>query len=250
MSSLSNFIGGKPYNTDVKYSVLKPSIVLFDCNPGTRSWTVPEGVSKIRAFVVGGGGGGLSGNPYAAGGGGGYSDKLIDVTPGEVFSYTVGDKGLVSSSAPSSGGTSSFGALISATGGAGGPASGSAAGGVGTGGDINTSGGDGSVGTSSGGGGGAGHAFGNGGSGVAAYGGGFSVGDLNNVLDGWKIGLLPVGDYGRGSATSTTGFVLAGPGGGGCGNNLATARGGIGGGGAAASNGNGGPGLVGIEVIA
>jgi len=233
------------------YPALKSSIVLFDCNPGTRSWVVPEGVSKIRAFVVGGGGGGRGSSPYAAGGGGGYSDKLIDVTPGEVFSYTVGDKGLASSSAPSSGGTSSFGALISATGGAGGPASGSAAGGAGTGGDINTSGGAGSAGTSNGGGGGAGHAFGNGGSGSASYGGGFSVDDLNSVLDGWKIGLLPGGDYGRGSLTFTTGFLFAGPGGGGCGNNLATALGGIGGGGAATNNsGNGGPGLVGIEVIA
>ncbi|GEM_PF-4318936 len=81
------------------YPALKASIALFDCNPGTRSWTVPEGVSQIRAFVVGAGGGGFGGSTAAAGGGGGYSESLIDVTPGQLLSYTVGAPGLASSTA-------------------------------------------------------------------------------------------------------------------------------------------------------
>src|SRR5690554_6232221 len=42
------------------YPALKSSVVLFDFNPGTRSWTVPDGVSRIRVFVVGAGGVGSS----------------------------------------------------------------------------------------------------------------------------------------------------------------------------------------------
>ena len=174
------------------YPALKSSIVLFDCNPGTRSWTVPEGVSQIRAFVVGGGGGGLYTGTYASGAGGGYAEKVITVTPGQIISYTVGAGGNIGTPTGNSGGTSSFGSVISATGGGGGPESGSAAGGSGTGGDINKSGGNGSAGTSGGGGGGAGHAYGNGSPGSAQSGGGFN--GLRSTVDGWGIGMLPGGD--------------------------------------------------------
>ena len=40
----------------------KGTIVLMDFMPGTRTWTVPEGISKIRAFVVGGGASGMTGD--------------------------------------------------------------------------------------------------------------------------------------------------------------------------------------------
>lgn len=233
MSSLSNFIGDKPYNTNIQYGGLKPSIVLFDCNPGTRSWAVPEGVSKIRAFVVGGGG-------YDQGSGGGYEEKLIDVTPGQVLSYTVGAPGV---SAAKTGGTSSFGGVISATGGAtlGGTP------GVGSGGAVSTSGGPGmsAVGGNNSGG-SSGHSFGNGQAGVSNKGGGFSAENLSYV-DGWKIGLTP-DQYGFGAASSGTSYGSPpAMGGGGTGGKVVKdAR--IGGGGGAL--GNGGPGLVGIEVIA
>lgn len=218
------------------YPALKASIVLFDCNPGTRSWTVPEGVSKIRAFVVGGGG-------YDQGSGGGYEEKLITVTPGQVLSYTVGAPGVI---AAKTGGTSSFGGVISATGGAtlgGAP-------GVGSGGDVSTSGGPGmSVANAYNSGGSAGHAFGNGQAGVASKGGGFSSENLSFV-DGWKLGITP-DQYGFGALVTATSYGFpAAIGGGGVGGNGSViprdAR--IGGGGGAL--GNGGTGLVGIEVIA
>lgn len=78
-------------------------------SPGTHSFTVPEGVSRIRVRVVGAGGGG---------GGSGTSGQA--------------------------GGTSSFGSLLSATGGNGGKSgnqSGTSLGGVGVGGDFQAKGG-------------------------------------------------------------------------------------------------------------
>ncbi|WAE51160.1 hypothetical protein [Stutzerimonas frequens] len=217
------------------YPALKSSIVLFDCNPGTRSWTVPEGVSKIRAFVVGGGG-------YDNGSGGGYEEKLIDVTPGQVLSYTVGAPGI---SGATTGGTSSFGGTISATGGAtlgGAP-------GIGSGGEVSASGGLGMTSAANNSGGSAGHAFGNGQAGFANKGGGFSAENLSFV-DGWKLGITP-DQYGFGAMSLGTnyGFPAAiGGGGTGGGGSVITKDARIGGGGG--NLGNGGTGLVGIEVIA
>src|SRR5207302_806323 len=98
IQSLSQPNGGSPLAAYLNPLVpntagaIKASIVLFDYVPGSgKTFTVPMGVSKIRAFVVGGGG-------TAAGGGGGYSEKILNVSPGQQFSYTVG----------SNSGTSSF----------------------------------------------------------------------------------------------------------------------------------------------
>lgn len=211
MSSLSDFVGNKPSKV-AAYPALKSSIVLFDCNHGTRSWTVPEGVSKIRAFVVGAGGGGQSGSNSYFGGAGGYAEKLIDVTPGQLINYTVG----AGASGPGiTGGTSSFDAAISASGGTGATGDVSGVGGSGTGGDINTSGGFGGR---------PGHAFGNGG----------TLFGLSTVsVDGWKIGLLPAEmDYGVGKTPLSPAYGLAVIGAGAPNNFVA------------------GNGLVGIEVIA
>jgi hypothetical protein len=216
------------------YGSLKSSIALMDFNPGTRSWTVPAGVKRIRLFVVGGGG-------YDQGCGGGYSEKTLDVTAGQVISYTVGAPGI--STAPT-GGTSSAGGVISATGGAmkgGAP-------GVGSGGDVNTSGGNGLA-FSSYGGASAGHAFGNGSYSPANIGAGFSSSRFSYV-DGWKIGLLPGESYGYGGIfDSGTELKYPGMGGGGSVSAALWSTGGLGGGGGGTS-GSGGPGLVGIEVIA
>lgn len=236
-----------PKAREATYAGLKPSIVLFDFNPGTRSWTVPEGVSKIRAFVVGAGG---AGDSSYGGTGGGYSETIMNVTPGQVLNYTVGAGGLAATYTTPAG-TSSFGGVISATGGVRySPA------GIGTGGTINRSGGGVVTG---GGGGGAGHAYGNGQNSSTYYGGGFSLRN-QSFVDGWKIGMLPGGAvggaYGVGASSSAYTAQPAGMGGGGIGtggtgsNGLAV-DGGIGGGcGAVSGGGNGGPGLVGIEVIA
>lgn len=113
---------------------------------GSFNWTVPEGVTRIRARVWGGGGGGgygAAGTAGNGGGAGGYAEGYFAVTPGQVLTVTVGLAGVggTVSVGATAGGTSSLGALLSATGGGAGAGSASgaqnAAGGTGTGGQIN-----------------------------------------------------------------------------------------------------------------
>jgi len=72
------------------------------------SWTVPTGISRVRARVWGGGG-------YNSGSGGGFSLRAIyDLTGVTSVAVTVGAAGI---SGVTTGGTSSFGSYCSATGG-------------------------------------------------------------------------------------------------------------------------------------
>ena len=145
------------------------------------NFTVPAGVTTVRAHVLGGGGGGGGGNAsYAAAGGGsgGYACGTFTVTPGEVVAVTVGAGGAGGGNPGGSGGTSSFGALISASGGLGGAGAGASncaggAPGQGSGGAINLYGGFGNDGnpSSGAGAGGAGGASAFGGGGRSASGG-------------------------------------------------------------------------------
>ena len=112
------------------------------------TFTVPAGVTRVKVFVTGAGGGG----GYQAGGaGGGTAIKYVTgLTPGATITVTVGLGGSAGSNYPGTayggtGGTTSFGAYCSATGGSGGPPyngppSGRAPG-VGSGGDLNLYGG-------------------------------------------------------------------------------------------------------------
>lgn len=143
------------------------------------TFTVPAGVSKIRVRVVGGGGGGRSGG--TGGGGGGYAHGVFPVTDGQSFAVTVGLGGTGGSS-PTAGRTSSFGALISAAGGAVGALSGSiASGGAGFGGDYQASGGS-SGPTAGSGGGGSGSQLGRGGSSNGGVSGGGGIGQAGNSI--------------------------------------------------------------------
>ncbi len=94
------------------------------------TFTVPNGVTRVKFYVTGGGGGGgysseaTGSYAYAAGGGsGGTAIGSASVTPGQSISVTIGAAGTGGTS-PSpngtAGGTSSFGSYASATGGAGG----------------------------------------------------------------------------------------------------------------------------------
>lgn len=129
-------------------------------------FVVPAGVSKLRVRVVGAGGGRGTGGVGGGGGGGGYAHGVFGVTAGQSFVVTVGVGGN-----SVDGGSSSFGALISATGGKKGNSSSpynGGAGGVGVGGDFQSKGGKGGTGDSSGtpgGGGAAGSQLGDGGDG-------------------------------------------------------------------------------------
>lgn len=59
---------------------------------GTGTWTVPAGVTSVSVEAWGSGGGGGNGNGANGGGGGGgagYCNKVVAVTPGDTFTYTI-----------------------------------------------------------------------------------------------------------------------------------------------------------------
>lgn len=90
------------------------------------TFVVPAGVTSVtvQAWGGGGAGGGCTNQSRATGGGGAggsYTNSTVSVTPGASYTVTVGNGGLGASAANGgSGGTSSFGALVTAIGGAGG----------------------------------------------------------------------------------------------------------------------------------
>ena len=62
------------------------------------NWTVPANTTQANVFIIGGGGAGgwgASGGPTAGGGGGGQvlRNHTLSVTPGDVWSVTIGDGG-------------------------------------------------------------------------------------------------------------------------------------------------------------
>lgn len=87
--------------------------------PGTYSWTVPVGVTKISITACAGGGGGSKG-----GGGGGdcVIKKEYTVTASSVLSVKIGTSGIAGSAttAGGTGGITSIGSLVSLSGGGGG----------------------------------------------------------------------------------------------------------------------------------
>jgi len=125
---------------------------------GSYTFTVPDGVYNIFVRLVGAGGAffnddvsvdeGNAQNMYddSGGGAGGYAEGFVAVTPGQTVTVTVGQGGLYSGN--TNGGSTSFGAFMSATGGHGNSESSDSGanlqlplGGVGTGGTANFSGG-------------------------------------------------------------------------------------------------------------
>lgn len=147
---------------------------------GSGTFTVPSGVTSITIEVWGGGGGGGGGdagsgnNGGGGGGGGGYTVKNdLSVTPGQTFTYTVGDGGAGavgdSGTYGVAGGTSNVGGTYIANGGGGGGPGNDGPGGAGgtaSGGDVNIQGSTGITATSNiGGAGGAGAHGGTGGAG-------------------------------------------------------------------------------------
>jgi hypothetical protein len=115
----SNVISiGSSSNTPNVPSIFQ-SPVKFE-TPGTYTWKVPPGVTAIWVEVWGAGGGGAnvpSYNQHSSGGGGGaYGYARFTVVPGSIYSVVVGRGGINTGS----GGNSSFGSIISASGGVGG----------------------------------------------------------------------------------------------------------------------------------
>lgn len=127
---------------------------------GTATWTVPAGVYRIQVELWGGGGGGGYGDtrsvpttPHGGGGGaGGGVIVLINVTPGDIWTYVVGAGGTGGVGPTNAGGGNgaastftrgavsySAGGGLNGTGGDTGGVGGS--GGLGSGGNVNFSGG-------------------------------------------------------------------------------------------------------------
>ena len=96
--------------------------VLFD-TPGSFDWTVSANVTKAVVEVQAGGAGSESTTTNSYGDGGGYGAYIrgfVTLTPGETISGVVGDGGLSGIKLgrfATAGGPSSFGSLLSATGG-------------------------------------------------------------------------------------------------------------------------------------
>ena len=183
---------------------------------GVTSWTVPEELRngrKCYVKVIGGGASGGVGSTTTSGitcggggGGGGVAEGLVDLTGINSVSITVGAGGAhvsVSSANGKNGGSSSFGAYMSASGGySGGQPSGGLAG-VGVGGTINTSLGPGSPGSIAS----AASGAGNGGSG----GGPGGAGTFRDTANGKAVSAVGPGGGGAGLCpNSSTGQSGAG----------------------------------------
>ena len=99
---------------NLQVSALVPNMQVFTTN-GT--FTVPTNVTRIKVELWGGGGGGGKGNSSGwnggGGGAGGYAFNNFNVLPGTNFPVTVG----IGGTNTAAGTFSSFGTLISATGG-------------------------------------------------------------------------------------------------------------------------------------
>jgi hypothetical protein len=210
------------------------TVVTFS-TAGSSTWTAPNGVTSIKVECWGGGGGGAtmtSNNGGGGGGGGAYARRnAMAVTPGVIYSYTVGAAGQTNGGG--NGGNTTFTGDSSvqcvANGGASvanNTSTGTAGASSGAG-DTVTAGGSGASGTGSAGGGG-------GGSGGSSAGGNSGSGSTGAtaVTGGGPGGAGKSGAQGNGSAPAN------GPGGGG-------------GGGLRTSNGtrNGGNGWAGQIVI-
>ena len=139
--------------------------VFTDNTPGgSETFTVPAGVTEITVGIWGSGGGGggsnSNNNGGSGGGGGGASTRVIAVTPGDVFTYTVGTGGAGGGAAAGTGanGTATtfvrvaLGINMAANGGTGGQGNMGTAGtgGTSSGGTTNVNGLNGTVGNNSG----------------------------------------------------------------------------------------------------
>ena len=81
-------LGGNSTNSSLMPTIYQ-SPKKFE-TPGVYDWVVPPGVTSICVEVWGGGGNGFGGIYNSAGGGGGYGYKCLTVSPGTLYSITVG----------------------------------------------------------------------------------------------------------------------------------------------------------------
>lgn len=90
-----NAIGPSNESSPVTETPVEPSLALFT-TLGSGTWLCPSGVTSVDYFLVGGGGGGggAAGTGSGGGGGGGsVKQGTLNVTPGTLYNYTIGDGG-------------------------------------------------------------------------------------------------------------------------------------------------------------
>lgn len=131
------FNEGSAHTTSFKNRGALISIATFT---SSGTYTVPSNCSQVYVQLVGGGGG--AAGYCESGGAGGYSEGVFPTTPGTQYTVTVGGGGTSVGyyAAAGNGGSTSFGSLISATGGYGANQNYSHGGGhsgVGSGGQVN-----------------------------------------------------------------------------------------------------------------
>jgi len=104
--------GSFTWDTPVGYT--GPKLDIFT---SSGTWTVPNGVTSCKVFVIGGGGAGRVGWSPTSGGQGGWVQAYVTgLTSGSNITVTVGNGGAFQGGA---GGTSSFGSYATGTGGGG-----------------------------------------------------------------------------------------------------------------------------------
>jgi hypothetical protein len=82
--------------TVASWASIVSGINAADVFASSGNWTCPAGVTKVLVSVVGGGGGGRGGTFNVlgvTGGYGGYGSGVLTVTPGTVYTVTVGSGG-------------------------------------------------------------------------------------------------------------------------------------------------------------
>lgn len=163
---------------------------------GTSYYIIPSNCRFVYVKVAGGGGGSAGYNE--SGGAGGYAEGRFDVTAGANVTVTVGGAGtgVTYYAAGVSGGTSSFGSYISATGGSGSNANANhtgGAGGLGSGGGVNLYGG-----------GGIGHANHHSHAGTGGRGGGASFYGSGQGMRHYYNSVIPYGSPGAGAPGGAT----------------------------------------------
>ena len=129
--------GSFTWETPVGYT--GPKLDIFT---SSGTWTVPNGITSCKVFVIGGGGGGQVGYAGTNGKSGGSVQAYVpNITPGSNITVTIGQGGAYQNG---TGGTSSFGSYATGTGG-GGRAGSSGSGSVGSGALLLTRGDNGST---------------------------------------------------------------------------------------------------------
>lgn len=119
-ASASSYTGGR--GAIAYYASASGSNIVWNSN-GISTFTVPTGITAVKVTLCGGGGAGGSGAASQGHPGGSSSAYVISfltgLTPGAAITVTVGAGGVGQANATgTAGGTSSFGAYVSSTGGA------------------------------------------------------------------------------------------------------------------------------------